>query len=259
MDSSYFSKMIEQFQKENYSPGFYYSDSLGVRMEFSSRFLPEVSSVPLLSMLTQISLTVAAKELSVSDTDVSEVSWTDNGTFNLSEGYTPQTDTSDDLDRPSEEVFSRDLSDFPSVENGTGTNDEDEFSLGMPTEQRRKKQPLDSSLRASGERQSAAGLTLPLSSDQTFNLMRNLAGDAIAAAVTAAIKEQLEGAQQALSQAAPSPGDDTDPEEGDDFELLDQSELDQIESELGLSQDQEAEAQQNKKSSGFLSNLLGGP
>jgi len=89
--------MIEQFQKENYSPGFYYSDSLGVRMEFSSRFLPEVSSVPLLSMLTQISLTVAAKELSVSDTDVSEVSWTDNGTFNLSEGYTPQTDTSDGM------------------------------------------------------------------------------------------------------------------------------------------------------------------
>lgn len=38
---------------------------------------------------------MAAKELSVSDTDVSEVSWTDNGTFNLSEGYTPQTDTSD--------------------------------------------------------------------------------------------------------------------------------------------------------------------
>lgn len=48
-------------------------------------------------MLTQISLTVAAKELSVSDTDVSEVSWTDNGTFNLSEGYTPQTDTSDGM------------------------------------------------------------------------------------------------------------------------------------------------------------------
>lgn len=51
--------------------------------------------MPRLFLLTQISLTVAAKELSVSDTDVSEVSWTDNGTFNLSEGYTPQTDTSD--------------------------------------------------------------------------------------------------------------------------------------------------------------------
>nr|KAF6355888.1 reticulophagy regulator 1 [Myotis myotis] len=163
-----------------------------------------------------------------------------------------------DLDRPSEEVFSRGLSDFPSLENGMGTNDEDELSLGLPTELKRKKEQLDSSLRPSKERQSPAGLTLPLSSDQTFHLMSNLAGDVITAAVTAAIKDQLEGAQQALSQAAPSPGEDTDTEEGDDFELLDQSELDQIESELGLSQDQEAEAQQTKKSSGFLSNLLGG-
>ncbi|ELK16823.1 Protein FAM134B [Pteropus alecto] len=210
------------------------------------------------ALCPKISLTVAAKELSVSDTDVSEVTWTDNGTFNLSEGYTPQTDTSDDLDRPIEEVFSRELSDFPSLENGMGTNDEDELSLGLPTELKRKKEQLDSSLRPSKERQSAAGLTLPLSSDQTFQLMSNLAGDVITAAVTAAIKDQLDGAQQALSQAAPSPGEDTDTEEGDDFELLDQSELEQIESELGLSQDQEAEAQQNKKSSGFLSNLLGG-
>lgn len=139
-----------------------------------------------------------------------------------------------------------------------GTNDEDELSLGLPTELKRKKEQLDSSLRPSKERQSPAGLTLPLSSDQTFHLMSNLAGDVITAAVTAAIKDQLEGAQQVLSQAAPSPGEDTDTEEGDDFELLDQSELDQIESELGLSQDQEAEAQQTKKSSGFLSNLLGG-
>ncbi|XP_055102079.1 reticulophagy regulator 1 isoform X1 [Symphalangus syndactylus] len=210
------------------------------------------------ALCPKISLTVAAKELSVSDTDVSEVSWTDNGTFNLSEGYTPQTDTSDDLDRPSEEVFSRDLSDFPSLENGMGTNDEDEVSLGLPTELKRKKEWLDSSHRPSKETQSAAGLTLPLNSDQTFHLMSNLAGDVITAAVTAAIKDQLEGVQQALSQAAPTPEEDTDTEEGDDFELLDQSELDQIESELGLTQDQEAEAQQNKKSSGFLSNLLGG-
>uniref|UniRef100_A0A2K6PWK3 Reticulophagy regulator 1 n=1 Tax=Rhinopithecus roxellana TaxID=61622 RepID=A0A2K6PWK3_RHIRO len=210
------------------------------------------------ALCPKISLTVAAKELSVSDTDVSEVSWTDNGTFNLSEGYTPQTDTSDDLDRPSEEVFSRDLSDFPSLENGMGTNDEDELSLGLPTELKRKKEQLDSGHRPRKETQSAAGLTLPLNSDQTFHLMSNLAGDVITAAVTAAIKDQLEGVQQALSQAAPIPEEDTDTEEGDDFELLDQSELDQIESELGLTQDQEAEAQQNKKSSGFLSNLLGG-
>ncbi|XP_034379099.1 reticulophagy regulator 1 isoform X1 [Arvicanthis niloticus] len=210
------------------------------------------------ALCPKISLTVAAKELSVSDTDVSEVSWTDNGTFNLSEGYTPQTDTSDDLDRPSEEVFSRDLSDFPSLENGTGTNDEDELSLGLPTELKRKKQQLDSAHRPSRDRQSAAGLSLPLKNDQALHLMSNLAGDVITAAMTAAIKDQLEGARQALAQAAPTPGEDTDTEEGDDFELLDQAELDQIESELGLSQDQGAEAQQSKKPSGFFSNLLGG-
>lgn len=222
------------------------------------------------ALCPKISLTVAAKELSVSDTDVSEVSWTDNGTFNLSEGYTPQTDTSEDLDRPSEEVFSRDLSDCPSLENGTGTNDEDELSLGLPTELKRKKQQLDSAHRPSKDRQSAAGLSLPLKSDQALHLMSNLAGDVFAAAMTAAIKEQLGGAQQALAPAPapvaapapapapPTPGEDTDTEDGDDFELLDQAELDQIESELGLTQDQGAEAQQSKKPSGFLSNLLGG-
>ncbi|XP_004384107.1 reticulophagy regulator 1 isoform X1 [Trichechus manatus latirostris] len=211
------------------------------------------------ALCPKISLTVAAKELSVSDTDVSEVSWTDNGTFNLSEGYTPQTDTSDDLDRPSEqEAFSQELSEFPSLENGMGTNDEDELSIGLPVELKRKKEQLDGGHRPSKENQSAAGLTLPLNSDQAFHLMSNLAGDVITAAVTAAIKDQLEGVQQALSQAAPSLGEDTDAEEGDDFELLDQAELDQIESELGLTQDQKAEAQQSKKSSGFLSNLLGG-
>ncbi|XP_051038545.1 reticulophagy regulator 1 isoform X2 [Phodopus roborovskii] len=211
------------------------------------------------ALCPKISLTVAAKELSVSDTDVSEVSWTDNGTFNLSEGYTPQTDTSDDLDRPSEEVFSRDLSDFPSLENGTGTNDEeDELSLGLPAELRRRKQQLDAGHRPSKGGPSAAGLSLPLNSDQALHLMSNLAGDVITAAMSAVIKDQLEGAQQALAQAAPTMGEDTDTEEGDDFELLDQAELEQIESELGLTQDQDAEAQHSKKPSGFLSNLLGG-
>ncbi|XP_007486896.1 reticulophagy regulator 1 isoform X1 [Monodelphis domestica] len=212
------------------------------------------------ALCPKVSLTTVAKELSVSDTDVSEVSWTDNGTFNLSEGCTPQTDTSDDLDRPSlqEEAFSRDLSEFPSLENGTGTNDEDELSLGLPIQYKRKKEPMDSGHRQSREKQPTAGLTLPLSSDQTIHLMGNLAGDVIVAAMSAAIKDQLQqGVQRASSQSVPSPGEDTDTEEGDDFELLDQSELDQIESELGLTQDQDVEPQQ-KKSSGFLSNLLGG-
>lgn len=33
--------------------------------------------------------------MSVSDTEGSDLTWTDNGTFNLSEGHTPQTDNSD--------------------------------------------------------------------------------------------------------------------------------------------------------------------
>uniref|UniRef100_A0A8C8W3N6 Uncharacterized protein n=1 Tax=Peromyscus maniculatus bairdii TaxID=230844 RepID=A0A8C8W3N6_PERMB len=90
------------------------------------------------------------------------------------------------------------------------------------------------------------------------HLMSNLTGDVITAAMTVAIKDQLEGAQQAFAQAAPTVGEDTDTEEGDDFELLDQAELDQIESKLGLTQDQDEEAQHSRKSAGFLSNLLGG-
>uniref|UniRef100_A0A3B4ZNA3 Reticulophagy regulator 1 n=1 Tax=Stegastes partitus TaxID=144197 RepID=A0A3B4ZNA3_9TELE len=35
------------------------------------------------------------KEMSVSDTEVSDMTWTDNGTFNLSEGNTPQTENSE--------------------------------------------------------------------------------------------------------------------------------------------------------------------
>lgn len=44
--------------------------------------------------LFQLDSTVC-RELSVSDTEVSEVTWTDNGTFNLSEGHTPQTENSE--------------------------------------------------------------------------------------------------------------------------------------------------------------------
>nr|XP_030122945.1 reticulophagy regulator 1 isoform X2 [Taeniopygia guttata] len=220
------------------------------------------SELDISALCPKVSPAIVAKELSVSDTDVSEVSWTDNGTFNLSEGYSPQTDTSDDFDRPSdhEEAFTRDLLEFPSLENGAGTNDDDS-SISLPTQQKRRKEQTDvkadHASRQSKERPSTAGLSLPLTSDQTFNLMSGLAGDVITAAVSAAIKDQLQALQQAPSQAVPSLSEETDTEEADDFELLDQSELEQIEKELGLSQGQEAESQEKKKSSGFLSNLLG--
>ncbi|CAM4526974.1 unnamed protein product [Caretta caretta] len=222
------------------------------------------SELDISALCPKISPTVIAKELSVSDTDVSEVSWTDNGTFNLSEGYTPQTDTSDDFDRPSdhEEAFARDLAEFPSLENGAGTNDDDDSSIGMPIQQKRKKEQMPSKVahspRQRKERQSATGLSLPLTSDQTFNLVSDIAGGVIAAAVSAAIKDQLQSTRQAPSPVVPSLSEETDAEEADDFELLDQSELEQIEGELGLTQGQEEKPQEKKKSSGFLSNLLGG-
>nr|XP_025977645.1 reticulophagy regulator 1 isoform X1 [Dromaius novaehollandiae] len=221
------------------------------------------SELQISALCPKVSPAAVAKELSVSDTDVSEVSWTDNGTFNLSEGYSPQTDTSDDFDRPSdhEEAFARDLAEFPSLENGAGTNDDDDSSIGMPIQQKRKKEQtclkVDHSSKQRKERPSTVALSLPLTSDQTFNLVSGIAGDVIAAAVSAAIKDQLQSAQQAPSHAAPSLSEETDTEEADDFELLDQSELEQIEKELGLSQSQEGESQEKKKSSGFLSNLLG--
>ncbi|XP_064517899.1 reticulophagy regulator 1 isoform X3 [Pseudopipra pipra] len=221
------------------------------------------SELDISALCPKVSPAVVAKEMSVSDTDVSEVSWTDNGTFNLSEGYSPQTDTSDDFDRPSdhEEAFARDLLEFPSLENGTGTNDDDDSSIGMPIHPKRRKEQtdfkVDHASRQSKERPPTAGLSLPLTSDQTFNLMSGIAGDVITAAVSAAIKEQLQSTLQAPSHATPSLSEETDTEEADDFELLDQSELEQIEKELGLSQGQEAESQEKKKSSGFLSNLLG--
>lgn len=44
-----------------------------------------------------------------------------------------------DFDRFSEEVFFRDFLDFLFLENGTGINDEDELSLGLFIEFKRKK------------------------------------------------------------------------------------------------------------------------
>ncbi|XP_008107059.2 reticulophagy regulator 1 isoform X1 [Anolis carolinensis] len=218
------------------------------------------SELDISALCPKVSPTAAAKELSVSDTDVSEASWTDNGTFNLSEGNTPQTDISDDFDRPSdhEEVFTRDLAEFPSVENGMATNDEDDSSIGLPAHQGKKKDrlsaaPLDQGTQPRREGHSAAGLSLPLIDNQAANMARAIASEVVTSVVSAAVRDQLQSLQ-----AEPNLGEETDTEEGDDFELLDQSELEQMESELELTKGQKSELEGNKKSSGFLSNLLGG-
>ncbi|RXM94289.1 NAD-dependent protein deacetylase sirtuin-6 [Acipenser ruthenus] len=77
------------------------------------------------------------KELAITDSEHSdaEVSYTDNGTFNLSRGQTPLTEGSEDLDRHSdpEESFARDLPDFPSINpDATLLDDDDDTSIGIP-------------------------------------------------------------------------------------------------------------------------------
>lgn len=52
------------------------------------------AALSLIFLLLQLDSAVC-KEMSVSDTEVSDVTWTDNGTFNLSEGHTPQTENSE--------------------------------------------------------------------------------------------------------------------------------------------------------------------
>ncbi|XP_072267963.1 reticulophagy regulator 1 isoform X2 [Pyxicephalus adspersus] len=212
---------------------------------------PEESELELSALYPQINPGTLVKELSISDTEPSDLTWTENGTFNLSEGYTPQTDSSDDLDRPSdqEEAFTKGLADFPSPENGSPSNDED-FSIGLPAMPKSKHK---NSKKPHGEKSSASALSALLGSEQPYNLVSGLASEVITAAVSAAITDQLQSAF--LSSQTPAPTEDTDTEEADDFELLDQSELEDIEEEVGNSSSQESES---KKSSGFLSSLLGG-
>lgn len=221
------------------------------------------------AMFPKLDSTVC-KEMSVSDTEVSDVTWTDNGTFNLSEGHTPQTENSEDLDR--EEAFTGGLPEFPSLDNGAITNgdDDDDLSLGLPTPLQPPPQP----------QQTINSKHTPPCKDQTtdkaLELVHQMAGDVIAAAVTAAIQERIEAAvgftvaneEPARSRLAESTrleplelAEESD-SEVEDFELLDQSELEQLEGELGLGEEttkarEDAQAKADKPSSaGFFSKLL---
>lgn len=177
---------------------------------------------------------VVAKELTISDSEHSdaEVSYTESGMFNLSRGQTPLTEGSEDLDGHSdpEESFARDLPDFPSINpEATGLDDEDDTSIGIPSLAYRPQVTEDVHL---PYYQEEAGV-LP----SVQNLTNNIAGFVTRGMI-----------QLALSGATQQPGSsrsdnphrdaktylrtasldlDTDAE-GDDFELLDQSELNQL-------------------------------
>uniref|UniRef100_A0A3Q3G8L7 Reticulophagy regulator 1 n=1 Tax=Labrus bergylta TaxID=56723 RepID=A0A3Q3G8L7_9LABR len=204
------------------------------------------------------------KEMSVSDTEVSDMTWTDNGTFNLSEGHTPQTENSEDLDR--EEAFTGGLPEFPSLDNGATTNgeDDDDLSIGLPLPPHQPQKPTKSTHTPDPRRDQPV---------DALELVNQMAGDAIAAAVTAAIQERIEAAVgfTAFSDFGRSGLPDSTrllelAEESDseveDFELLDQSELEQLEGELGLGEvktrakEEAGDRSDKPTSSGFFSKLL---
>nr|XP_033774044.1 reticulophagy regulator 3 [Geotrypetes seraphini] len=190
---------------------------------------------------------LVAKELTISDSEHSdaEASYTENGTFNLSRGQTPLTEGSEDLDRHSdpEESFARDLPDFPSINPDlTGMDDEDDTSIGLPSTAYHPRTAEDPNLydeqKAIDSELALGGL--PAAQNFTDNLADLVTRGMIQLALSGS--SQTASAYSAYPQRptrtyhSNSDSDlDTDAE-GDDFELLDQSELNQTDPSTSRSQ-----------------------
>ncbi|XP_047427185.1 reticulophagy regulator 3 [Mugil cephalus] len=224
---------------------------------------------------------VVAKELALTDSEHSdaEVSYTDNGTFNLSRGQTPLTEGSEDFDRHSdaEESFAQDLPDFPSINpDATLMDDDDDTSIGLPSlgtsglaSHRASVLDVDSHLDSDQEdldgELSLGGL--PLASDFTGDLAGVIASNMIQAALAGAMQPRPHttqrrdgppraGAHRSYRKQSSSELD-TDLD-GEDFEMLDQSELNQMDP-LGGGGGGGGSRRGESQGSNFLSSLLGKP
>lgn len=170
-----------------------------------------------------------------------------------------------DLDR--EEAFTGGLPEFPSLDNGTPTNGdgEDDLSLDLPSSPPHSEEPV-----RPRQTPPAPGHQ---PTDRAHELVTQIAGDVIAATVTAAIQEKIDAAVALVtgsdSEGTKLPGSsrllelaEESDSEVEDFELLDQSELERLEGELGLGGGaapvrHEVPAPGDKpESSGFFSKLL---
>ncbi|NWX14620.1 RETR3 regulator, partial [Aegotheles bennettii] len=172
---------------------------------------------------------LVAKELTISDSEHSdaEVSYTENGIFNLSRGQTPLTEGSEDLDGHSdpEESFARDLPDFPSINpEATGIDDEDDTSIGIPSLAYRSQGTEDLHLPYDPEESAVQNLTDNIAGFVTRGMIQLALSGATQPGSSRSDRPQR-GAKTYLRTA--SSDLDTDAE-GDDFELLDQSELNQL-------------------------------
>lgn len=199
------------------------------------------SEEELAAFCPQLDDSTVARELAITDSEHSdaEVSCTDNGTFNLSRGQTPLTEGSEDLDGHSdpEESFARDLPDFPSINvDPAGLDDEDDTSIGMPSLLYRSPPGAEAPQGPPASRDEAAlpelllG-ALPTGSSLTSNLASLVSQGMIQLALSGASQPGPAGLPPRRAARgflrAPSSDLDTDAE-GDDFELLDQSELNQL-------------------------------
>uniref|UniRef100_A0A3B4AYR8 RETREG1-3/ARL6IP-like N-terminal reticulon-homology domain-containing protein n=1 Tax=Periophthalmus magnuspinnatus TaxID=409849 RepID=A0A3B4AYR8_9GOBI len=180
------------------------------------------------------------KELCVSDTEPSDLSWTD-GLFTLSEGHTPHSEGHTPFTDQSEEL---DREDFPSLDNGhmtNGTSDEEDLYPAIPAPQ--PDQPITA-----------------LYSDTIS--MSELGGHLVSALIQERLESALAPALPLLvpGQESTRAGEKMALEDSDsdveDFELLDQSELEQCEAELGLIQEQSPEHSLRHTTPGFISKLL---
>uniref|UniRef100_A0A3P9KCR3 Reticulophagy regulator family member 3 n=1 Tax=Oryzias latipes TaxID=8090 RepID=A0A3P9KCR3_ORYLA len=219
---------------------------------------------------------VVAKELALTDSEHSDadVSYTENGTFNLSRGQTPLTEGSEDFDRHSdgEESFAQDLPDFPSINpDATLMDDDDDTSIGLPslgpsglTSHRASVLDVDSHLDSDQEDlDSELSLSsLPLASSLTGDLAGVIASNMIQAALSGAMQPRPRvthrrqgppraGAHRSYRKQSSSELD-TD-WDGEDFEMLDQSELNQMDPLAGGAAGGESHG------SNFLSSLMGKP
>ncbi|CAK6438176.1 unnamed protein product [Pipistrellus nathusii] len=197
------------------------------------------SEEELAAFCPQLDDSIVARELAITDSEHSdaEVSYTDNGTFNLSRGQTPLTEGSEDLDGHSdpEESFARDLPDFPSIVDPAGLDDEDDTSIGMPSlvyHSPPGAEPQTSP--ASRDESTLPELllgALPAGSNLTSNFASLVSQGMIQLALSGASQPGPSGQPPRRATRgilrAPSSDLDTDAE-GDDFELLDQSELSQL-------------------------------
>lgn len=157
-------------------------------------------------------------------------------------------------------MFASGLPDFPSLDNGSTTNgDDDELSLGLSLATPSSQPPMKLGHTPHSHRDQQANTNLAL------ELVNQMAGDVIASVVTAAIQERIEaavGVVQLPGCTGPLELAEESDSEVEDFELLDQSELENLEGELGLDVKKAMSTHvapppdDKASSSGFFSNLL---